>query len=1040
MTARAFLPQMDRISRQTHAGRLLMTLPLYLFIPEMQTQEAETIVKQTPPVQFRHVGEAHVTYREWMLIVPIKFAQYGRMIDKIEQEVTRFEDTLTKIATDYEDTTYSPKLQKPTAAPQIPVHAHTLRVVENQMIQYKEEIGQLRGLYDELREAFLTPPEEPQGIITGATRREKRSLLPSWMTYGFGYLTGLSSQDQTDAIRRRIQILSTDTEKIATTVDHGMTLLNTTVMHAKQNRKAITHLAEAVEAMQKSYGEMEGRILTWFTDVQVMTTTLNGMMLAMNAATSLIRRCHAALQTLRSQMQTAITGRYPWDLMNKEDVKTFSDHLRDELSKTYMLPYQAGELQQLLYQLPTVVVGDDQDVHILIRLPLSHHDDLYNMYVIDAVPLPEVKNGTIKQYILETEALAVTQDNLRYRPMDMKTAIGCGDRRIRHCTLTGPSYDMTDAPLCVTSLFTKDKNAVNDRCQLENIPKPSVPIIKDLGRGQWMMFTTEDERLTLQCLHDEYKPMEMINLPMGTNQLTLPPGCRASTQKFRLPPYIDGRTEISLNNADQAVDDLNDGDWNAYIRAPTLRLPEIQRDVTTAKLAPLDEYAEATRHHIDYMQADLRPTRERDEEGKDFTTPIRGLLIGIVIVALLISIATAATYYTTRRSIVQMGRKLGLIRRPPPTDAERPETRVIFTRNREEQIYEGELEEPNSKKRKVQPTAPMTQGKELPQRQPPPKPARLEEEDHRGHNAHLGMCMVATEDDEAASHDGMLSPTPSDGPTHGQPKATFMGYLDLKPVREQPRNYTLLEGEDDIGPSPRVLKTLGSPSEIDEALRRLLDPVEPEMTVLNTMKTAEIEPTSPTTTYPTLDEESVTDANQPVMPPEMPTMTEERLERLCRSPMKTEERIGQWLDQQIAAPDTETIIEMTDTTPAVQLMDRQLERMRRMETPTPSSDSSEPQDYSTEEIGSEDDSNSEQQRRILRPLKKLQRANRPPKFDFTRQSSTPTDTPATLLAGMTTEAPLRLEDRVTHEPEKTPTNDVKTPNAGSNNAEESLTK
>ena len=100
MTAHAFLPQMDRISRQTHAGRLLLTLLLYLFIPEMQTQESETIVKQTPPVQFRHVGEAHVTYREWMLIVPIKLAQYGRMIDKIEKEVTRFEDTLTKIATD----------------------------------------------------------------------------------------------------------------------------------------------------------------------------------------------------------------------------------------------------------------------------------------------------------------------------------------------------------------------------------------------------------------------------------------------------------------------------------------------------------------------------------------------------------------------------------------------------------------------------------------------------------------------------------------------------------------------------------------------------------------------------------------------------------------------------------------------------------------------------------------------------------------------------------------------------------------------------
>ena len=284
-------------------------------------------VEPTSPVLFQYVGEAQVTYRDWMLIVPVNFTQYGTMIDRVEEEVTLFEEAMTRITEQYEDTTYHPKLLSENATQPPLIHAHTLSIVKTQMRQYKEEIRQLRGLYRELREGFLAPPgETPSSRVT---RRTERSLVPSWMTLGFEYLTGLTSKERVDTLRQRIRVLSTNARVVASAMDTGLTLLNTTVIHAKENRKSINHLTEAVQAMETTFGNVERNIRSWMTDSHAMMTTFNGVILAMDAATSLIRRCHGALQTLRSQMQTAILGRYPWDLLTKEDIEKFSDHVKD---------------------------------------------------------------------------------------------------------------------------------------------------------------------------------------------------------------------------------------------------------------------------------------------------------------------------------------------------------------------------------------------------------------------------------------------------------------------------------------------------------------------------------------------------------------------------------------------------------------------------------------------------------------------------------------------------------------------------------------
>ena len=974
-----------------HARSLLLHLLIASLLTTMETLQMPT-VEPTSPVLFQYVGEAQVTYRDWMLIVPVNFTQYGTMIDRVEEEVTLFEEAMTRITEQYEDTTYHPKLLSENATQPPLIHAHTLSIVKTQMRQYKEEIRQLRGLYRELREGFLAPPgETPSSRVT---RRTERSLVPSWMTLGFEYLTGLTSKERVDTLRQRIRVLSTNARVVASAMDTGLTLLNTTVIHAKENRKSINHLTEAVQAMETTFGNVERNIRSWMTDSHAMMTTFNGVILAMDAATSLIRRCHGALQTLRSQMQTAILGRYPWDLLTKEDIEKFSDHLRDELTGTYALPYKTDELQQLLYQLPTVVVGDDNAVQILIKMPLSQNDDLYNMYVIAPVPLPEVVNGTAKQYELEAAALAVTPDNTYYRIITPEVAIQCGAERIRHCTLSGPSYKVIDSPLCVISLFTKDKEATSKICRLENIRPPTVPLLRDMGKGQWLMFSTKPERLYLQCLEDTSRQPEPVDIPEGTHLISLPPGCRANGRTFRLSAYINKETEIQLAQIDKAVTDFHDSDWSTFVRSPPLIQPTITRDISGIKLPPLDEYTEAIRHHMDYVKADLRTVIDRNTKEDNYTAPVKGLLIGVTIIAAVIILIAVITLCMTEQMRVKYGRRIGIIRSPPATDAEKQQLRAAFPLIRGEQTYQpGEMRSA-PKKRKVEPTAPPL---EMTIRSPPPLPGERNARSSQNHDGYIGMCTVTLGSDDdppyvqtvTCGHGGPeVESTLTENTQENAPSAEFLNYLRLRPVHTTPCDKE--EGQDDI-PYPKFSRSSDRrtvcPLDVDEALRRLLDTEQAPGEPMDAST-----PKTTTSVYPTTSTDTETSMEEISLPTEMPALDHSCLRMACQSPLTTNETVTKWLNDQPFTPINQPIDDAKPQPLAVE--------QERRDTPHPESES--PDSYPSDDSMEEDPATS-QQRRVVRIMRKLDRPNRPPKLHFgdkgTSHNLIPTTTtPETLTA------------------------------------------
>ena len=673
-------------------------------------------VEATSPVYFPYLGSAYLTYREWMLTVTIDFTPYKEMMTRIRTELRKFEEALEKLIYDYSQLEYL-KLNEEeettkTQGNETLVYTELLDLARDQANQHKEELRLLEKIYQSLNYSFLRQKEERSDILSGRTLRGKRSFLPGWMSEGIGLITGLASKEKMKEVRNQIRILTQNNELITTATRSGMTLLNSTVIEVNHNRQGLNHLIEAVGTMEENFHELKQQIIGQLTDTSTMMVTFGGMQLSMNAVVSLIRRTQTQLLRVRSQLQAAIVGNYPIDLLNAKQIDIFADHLRDTLANTYILPYKTDELKNVLLGLPTLVVSNFTAIHIIIRLPLSVKADEYLLYSVENVPMNTTENGTLAMYKLEATALAITPSNKKYKLLSLEAAQRCAQSHVTYCSLTGPTYDISNSPTCLSSIFTKDKETVKKYCTVHPVPSPILPLIHSLNRGRWLIFTLEPIHMNLECL-DYSRPQEdYVTVPPGTQLLRLPNGCRTSSRNVNLPPFIDERSEIHIQETDQALQKFHHPEWKRFM---TNRRPENYHETQLEQPLPaLDQYQQSTKHHLDYMHEQLGRVMQRPVTESRIQTTYKWLIIGTLIAVVIVGLITIASiylypYYKNRRRAMQYS--------PAPQEMRRFFNGATVTISGDESFaYIPRTSDVFSKKRKtmVNPSAPTSTTPEPP--------------------------------------------------------------------------------------------------------------------------------------------------------------------------------------------------------------------------------------------------------------------------------------------------------------------------------------
>ena len=622
-------------------------------------------VSPTSPVHFPLTGAAFLSYREWLLITTINLEPYENLLHQMENEIDDFARAVDTLNDEYQETIRQSKTDPPTTPrkgkgtlpSQTTWSEDLFSLAHSQTNHLSEELANLRALYEGIRVSFLKQPGPDEETFTDIPSRPTRALVPDWISSFLGYTTGLTTRAQTDLLRRQIRVLSEENKVIATAARHGLTLLNTTTQEVARNRDAINHLAEAVENMHQQFVDLQDILAGQVTGRIAMTMGMDALLLSLTAASSLVRRAHTELLILRSQLQSAASGNYPWDMLSPAEVESFADHLRESLPHSYVLPYKTDQLHRLLHTLPAVVVSNTTTVHVALRFPLSEQEEYYDIHRVASVPYyADPSNTTILQYDLEADAIAITKDRSRYRPLSLAEAKPCEPPAVTHCPTAGPAYDTNNAPLCVTSLLIQDQGNAKRLCHLRTRPAPAAPVVRPLGQSNWLMFSPHSLHMTLSCAPQVQPAKDHVTIPTGTSLVVLPDGCKATSSVVNLPAHSRQFTNIEVDQHRLAIEKFHRPLWRAF--QEELNIPRRQNHSRALSLPRLDAVQPQVRHHIDYFHARLNRVMDRSLPQETFHTNrwLAGVAIGVAIGLGILAIIGACYVCALRRQIHEMRR------------------------------------------------------------------------------------------------------------------------------------------------------------------------------------------------------------------------------------------------------------------------------------------------------------------------------------------------------------------------------------------------
>ena len=150
-----------------------------------------------------------------------------------------------------------------------------------------------------------------------------------------------------------------------------------------------------------------------------------------------------------------------------------SIHLRQELIKINKQPTAHLSLPENLrtsiwhyYKFLTVTpISHDNKIILLIKIPLIDLDSSMTLYKIYNLPMfhHEITKSLI--YNIERNNLAVTKDNKHATILPDTEFIKCTLAQGHFCNLNTALNHIDSKPMCLTALFLKDNNKIQNQCQ-----------------------------------------------------------------------------------------------------------------------------------------------------------------------------------------------------------------------------------------------------------------------------------------------------------------------------------------------------------------------------------------------------------------------------------------------------------------------------------------------------------------------------------------------------------------------------------------------
>ena len=475
---------------------------------------------------FVYQNEIILSHDTWLLSFAMKLQPYNEQMSSIRDEIRVIEDGVNSYSTELENINSSLSLH---------FNDHILLLFRQELNQLKITFRDIKLNYKEIATIF-GQRHNPS--------RSKRSLIPVVGSV-LSTLFGVVSQGDLRHISGNMNKLIGRTNVLTHILNESLTIMDHTRDEVQANRQAVNKMGRMLIGLQENL-----RILYDFTS-QTLPTEIrlrqftDEIHSVFNLASNTMHRLSSSVNDLKFGLESALLGHLSGKLLSPDELVRMLKAARRRFPEGYNLPYPLQQLDLYYQNIPLSLISVKDSMVVTLVLPIYHDADLFNLNKLVQVPISVDENRAL-QYSLQNYYLAISDTEGTYFELNDFQVNLCGKSAINFCKLSAATFKKDTQPSCLTAIFDRDTQLISKLCSVTDMPV-NVPHVELLFDNNWLVYTSEELKLDLNCFNGDVTQMHPIYIHKGSSIFSVPQNCQAIGKYFNIPIQFRAHSTRHIN-------------------------------------------------------------------------------------------------------------------------------------------------------------------------------------------------------------------------------------------------------------------------------------------------------------------------------------------------------------------------------------------------------------------------------------------------------------------------------------------------------------
>ena len=526
-------------------------------------------------VVFQKTNEVFINDAKWSVTFVHDLRPFQKLINQIKNDLVHTDEIVKTITNFYESSNMTG-------------YVETFKSLHI-------EVDLLTDTYNSVYDNFA----EYQSLSVNG-HRSQRSLIPI-IGQLMSTLFGTVSENDLENINRNIKALAGNQKQIIHDLDVSLSVLNLTRMQVSENRRSIMDLIIVVQSLDRKIFDLQQVFSAKFVRLEQFVHTYLQFQMILDEIKQTTQDAVFYLESLKSELNMLSMQHLSTNTISPKDLKELLIEVESKLPNNFELPRNPRKDIWYFYKtLTSITYLEDNEIRIVLKIPLINTKEEYEVYRIYNLPLPMATKQTniMLKYTLETDMLMVSKDRSKFSLLTESAFHMCNSFHYRFCNPETAFYQANINRFCVVALFMQNQRDIKTFCKQMVILDQKLPLTSYLSYGLWIVVTNVPLTFTINCQSHKPKTYDIkIESPFGIIKLNNT--CKASNKYLQLPEYFGKHSYFERSDPLQALLKLhnitnfsiwNDSKTNS-VKLKSLKLPSHLLDL---KEIPMQNFLRET--------------------------------------------------------------------------------------------------------------------------------------------------------------------------------------------------------------------------------------------------------------------------------------------------------------------------------------------------------------------------------------------------------------------------------------------------------------